>query len=948
MNEQHRLARRNAVTAVALLSLALHAGAARALDPPHDIPSNNIACLTCHVPHGAAGATITQVAGNPNLCMSCHNPAGMASSHPFVDADQAFPGQTGDSHRWDSGVSGHVRPAAGNTSTGKVRSGGVFNGRLARTYTLTIATGGETGTATFNWSDGQGGSGSNILTGAQVTLADGLVLGFSNGTPSPSFLAGNQWMLRVQPDLRLPVFNDAADFEDEMARRLADLGARNPDRSHDTTFAKVVCSVCHDQHSQENEPFDPAAPVFAGPGTGAGRHFQRKANDANQMCFVCHSPRDVQASSGGSHPVRVTIPGGDFQTPANLPLDADNKVVCMTCHSVHFATSGGVNGGQGDGFLLRRSLGDTCYECHTLADRTNGSHFKAASGALWGGNRNRTANATQQLDAFTASSFAALSSEKRGFCVNCHWPHGWPDAVNTATDYPNLWVERYDTTRAPADAPQGSAGEALCYACHTVPVGGVPTAPATSNLEAEFQKGSPPPATLPSPDNSNIFRHPVNDNEQRNGPGGSRRVVECADCHNPHEATATDRHAGVAGTAVNNGTIPAGTRPLREFELCFNCHGGTFNATRTGPSATQPWTTDKRLDFQTTNSAYHPVVQPGRNKSANLANQLSAAGLNTNATLRCTDCHNSDAYATTTGRVVEVTATGPVGPHGSTNATILRANFNKNYTQNPGNWNNTNADLCFRCHSSAQLFGTGTGFTDRGSVGQYRRGNLHAYHLSNKGVTPSCMSCHYDIHSNRSASNTRYRWMRNGTPVNDGTGLGNGLYATPPSGLKTKLVNFAPDVSGNNAGGAPTTLPLWEIDDVTRVRKCSINCHGKNMDYDRAWYQPTSASDDPSHIYRTTTTAVVSSLNPSTTAQNVTFTATITGTSINPTGSVAFVDGPTTLCAASTISASAPFTATCTVPAGNFTAGGHGVAAIYTGDADDGASTSSVLLQTVN
>ena len=940
----------------------LGASTALALDPPHDIPTSGIECITCHLPHGAPGGTLTVADGNANVCMTCHVPAGQASERPFAAVNQSLapmPAATGwtwstasgTSHRWDSGPSGHVKPAASNTSTGRVASGGTFSGRIEEQYTITISTAGQTGVARFNWTSLRDGSGSSVATGASVTIGSkGLSLAFADGTASPSFVVGNQWTLYARSDLRLPVTTTGS-FERPMGQRV--MRERLPN-NNPIGDPKVVCSTCHDQHSQQHPPFDPTAPLFGGPGTGwlatgNGRHFQRVPNDSGQMCEVCHSERHKQQLSTQSgnltHPVSVPIPSsGAFRTPPDLPMSAAGQVECLTCHAPHFFPTSPA-GHSTEGFLLRRSVNELCQQCHTNANTTAGSHFNASTGALWGGNRNRAANSGQQLDAFTATSFPKHTSAQRGACINCHWPHGWQDAVTGANDYPKLWVERYDTSKAPADLPQGSAGEALCYACHTGSgIGG--DTPATSNLEAEFQKGSPPPSSLPSPDNSSVYRHPVNDNEQRNGPGGTRRVVECVDCHNPHKATAVDRHAGVSGVALDNSAVDAGTRTLRQYEVCLKCHGATYNSTRTGPSASQPWTTDKRLDFQTTNSAYHPVVQPGRNKSANLANQLSAAGLDTNQTIRCTDCHNSNAYSGTTGRVVEVTATGPVGPHGSTNDTILRAQFGKSYTST--GWNSANAALCFRCHDSTQLFGSGTGFTDRGSVGQYRRGNLHAYHLTNKGATASCMSCHYDIHSNRSASNTRYRWMSNGTAVNDGTGLGNGLYASPPAGLKTKLVNFAPDVTGNSAGGSPTTLPMWEIDDVTRVRKCSINCHSKNMDYDRAWYQPTAASDDPSHVYRATTTGLVSSVNPSTVAQSVTFTATISGTSITPTGSVAFVDGPVTLCAASAISGSAPYTATCTVSGGTFTAGGHGVVAIYTGDADDGASTSAALVQTVN
>jgi hypothetical protein len=94
-------------------------------------------------------------------------------------------------------------------------------------------------------------------------------------------------------------------------------------------------------------------------------------------------------------------------------------------------------------------------------------------------------------------------------------------------------------------------------------------------------------------------------------------------------------------------------------------------------------------------------------------------------------------------------------------------------------------------------------------------------------------------------------------------------------------------------------------------------------------------------------TALSSSLNPSTMGQGVTFMATVAGSgSSTPTGNVTFLDGTSTL-GQGTLNGSGG-TATATFTTSGLTVGSHNITASYGGDSTFASSTSAALTQTVN
>src|SRR5262249_52535505 len=88
-----------------------------------------------------------------------------------------------------------------------------------------------------------------------------------------------------------------------------------------------------------------------------------------------------------------------------------------------------------------------------------------------------------------------------------------------------------------------------------------------------------------------------------------------------------------------------------------------------------------------------------------------------------------------------------------------------------------------------------------------------------------------------------------------------------------------------------------------------------------------------------TTTTIASSVNPSSSGQNVTFTATVTS---GATGSVQFLDGTVSLGSAVISGGSATFLIA------SLTAGGHSIIASYACDPNSNAIASPALTQTVN
>lgn len=343
------------------------------------------------------------------------------------------------------------------------------------------------------------------------------------------------------------------------------------------------------------------------------------------------------------------------------------------------------------------------------------------------------------------------------------------------------------------------------------------------------------------------------------------RHVECTDCHNPHQVRPGNPLEGMRGIAIDGVTIVEDNlgNDIIEYQLCFRCHGPTFaimippSLDGNGNNIRPPGGSNKQVEFQSTNTAYHPVVTQGQNQSMVL-NNVSAGGqllsdLSRTSIIRCTDCHNNNFYSGSSfrGSVSQYASTlaQPKGPHGSTHKRILRGNYvtgsgfdgNSLPMPRPFPYSANNFALCFNCHDEGRLTARRRSDSPPAVTNFYQeqfgagKDNLHWLHLKDTDGKEGfgsviCHECHYNVHGNAEATNTLYV---------DGTME----FSATSFPFPTHLVNFAPNVTArtdvNPNTGRTHTKPVWGKTPGGRYY-CFLNCHNSDkMDGSRSIYDAT-------------------------------------------------------------------------------------------------------------
>ncbi len=485
-----------------------------------------------------------------------------------------------------------------------------------------------------------------------------------------------------------------------------------------STTESEICIFCHTPHSS-----NPKSPMWNKKITGTTYLLYNSStldaipgqpDGSSILCLSCHdgtialgdvvsrsksiamtmgnritSKNNLTTDLSNDHPISfrydaaLAASDGQLKTPPLLVAELDNnsKLQCTSCHDPHKETN--------PKFLVASNeYSALCFTCHDRTYWTNSSHSTSIN--TWNGTG---ADPWAHIE----SAYATVSQNA---CANCHDSHN-------ANGKPRLL--KY--------APE----ENNCLDCHNGNV-------AAKNVQADFAK---------------TFKHDIYRYTGVHDPIEAASVatkhVECEDCHNPHASNATTAIAPFVNGFNKgvNGINQAGNEVSTvtySYEICYKCHAG--NSWTPAPTVSRQINQNNvRLEFDTSNPSYHPVVGP-RNNTEITANLIAPNTIST--VLYCTDCHASND------------TNGSTGPHGSIYPQLLKLQYS---TDNNTPESVANYELCYSCHNRDNIISDTNTF------------NGHKKHIVDERT--SCSVCH-DPHG---ISSTQGNNINNSNLINFRTGI---------------------------------------------------------------------------------------------------------------------------------------------------------------------------------
>ncbi len=333
----------------------------------------------------------------------------------------------------------------------------------------------------------------------------------------------------------------------------------DPEMSPRIMDGDIVCSTCHNQHDQTFTPF------------------LRADNYQNALCKDCHAIRNVgsyrdSSAYKGSHPVGVVYPVLNthyFSAPqdTNLTLVDPGRVECTTCHGVHYSDSGGANGGQGDGNILKVANDLTlCESCHTYTShegmdclKCHQPHNPNKTNIFMVRDTVETPNSGNHAVLFIAetgsNSFADGDAVYDGICEVCHTETDHFRNDGSAPDQNHLGMggqagENCTSCHPHENSFKHGGSGAGCESCHGHDAGYEYEPGLFCQGEGTVQSHS---------------THTENDSDDQKGP-----FINCSACHDT-----SNYPYFISGTDLNGD----GKFSLSETDACNTCHssGGSYD-----------------------------------------------------------------------------------------------------------------------------------------------------------------------------------------------------------------------------------------------------------------------------------------------------------------------------------------------------------------------------------
>jgi len=588
------------------------------------------------------------------------------------------------------------------------------------------------------------------------------------------------------------------------------------------TGNQLACVRCHSVHN-------------ASTGVDPYGHALRMPNDQDQMCMDCHRSRNQQSHLSGTHPVNINYSTvvGAYNKPrlnANPSNPTSNlntkggKVVCSTCHGVHYTDSrSSTTDGPANFANLSASDG------YVLVTDRRGSKVSSAE--------NDKVNICSSCHADKKSHNAKDQDVQ---CADCHAAHVEYDKDDpNNTKGTNVYLIRRDVTKGGMPGKvyfrytgsqreyKNDQGTGVCQGCHTVP----------------------PPGGIYPPEHASNNAKDCNTCHYHSSPAGSFSGA-CGKCHdskgglvttNPTGALDGTAGAHAAHTNVRNMNCNAchnryanKIMPSNTIDLEFDINAGTFPGFRgnavTGAYNT-PAPTNAAYGFigsvnvsptatRTCSTVYcHGGTLPGGGNPSwvggsgevacgkchtvdgNALNGSHSAHAGSTMLMACAKCHpamptndtshmqgsvqwdltgvSTSAQYKPAGGVYSLTGdTGRLAPSASygTCNTIVCHGQATNLPWGGTLWSTT--DTCAKCHSSQASFtSSGTFYSTSYPVKQTANTNIkvgaHTAHLgSSKSMSGAlnCTDCHGTValkDPNHMNGSTNFVWSalatKNGT-----------------------------------------------------------------------------------------------------------------------------------------------------------------------------------------